>query len=99
MIIIAMHKRITPSDLSRFAQMGASTLSRNIDRMISRGWITYGPTEDGRSHLLSLTADGKTMLKKIYPAWEKAQEKAGLLLGDKLIQNIRQIDNKLLKAS
>ena len=68
-------------------------------RMINRDWVKTVATEDGRSHLLTLTAEGKKMLKQIYPAWKKAQQKTKKLLGEELVQSIQQIDHKLLTAA
>ncbi len=99
LVIIARTKQITPSQLGQFAQADASTLSRNIERMINRDWVKTVATEDGRSHLLTLTAEGKKMLKQIYPAWKKAQQKTKKLLGEELVQSIQQIDHKLLTAA
>ena len=99
LIIVWRFENITPSELSKIAQIDTSTLSRNLERIIARGWIQSTPSADGRSYHLSVTTDGKKMLKKIYPAWKKAQKKTEKLLGNELVKDIKQLDMKLLKTS
>ncbi len=95
LIIVWRFENITPSELSKIAQIDTSTLSRNLERIITRGWIQSTPSVDGRSYHLSVTTDGKKMLKKIYPAWKEAQKKTEKLLGNQLVKDIKQLDMKL----
>jgi len=99
LIIVWRFENITPTELSKIAQIDTSTLSRNLERIIARGWIQSTPSADGRSYHLSVTTDGKKMLKKIYPAWKEAQKKTEKLLGNELVKNIKQLDMKLLKTA
>ena len=99
LIIVWRFENITPSELSKIAQIDTSTLSRNLERIIARGWIQSTPSTDGRSYHLSVTTDGKKMLKKIYPAWKEAQKKTEKLLGNELVKDIKQLDMKLLKTA
>jgi len=99
LIIVGRFKNITPSELSKIAQIDISTLSRNLERIIARDWIISTPSADGRSYHLSITSGGMDMLKKIYPAWKEAQIKTEKLLGNELIKEIKQLDQKLLKIA
>ena len=99
LIIVWRFENITPTELSKIAQIDTSTLSRNLERIIARGWIQSTPSADGRSYHLSVTTDGKKMLKKIYPAWKEAQKKTEKLLGNELVKDIKQLDMKLLKTA
>ncbi len=99
LIIVWRFENITPSGLSKIAQIDTSTLSRNLERIIGRGWIQSTPSADGRSYHLSVTTDGKKMLKKIYPAWKEAQKKTEKLLGNELVKDIKQLDMKILKIA
>ncbi len=99
LIIVGRRQNITPSELSKIAKIDTSTLSRNLERIIARNWIQATPSADGRSYLLSLTTNGKMMLKKIYPAWKEAQKKTEILLGNDLTKDIKQLDQKLLKTA
>ena len=63
-----------PRDLCRLLELDASTLSRNVDRMVQQGWIASRATDDARSHLLSLTRAGERLVDDAFPAWQRAQE-------------------------
>src|SRR5262245_35283506 len=71
--------------LIRVLQMDASTLSRNLKRMNDMGWIRYAPGDDARSRRLVVTAKGRKVIEKAFPAWQEAQRKAELILGTNLI--------------
>ena len=60
-----------------------STLTRNLQPLISQGWVAEdSPTADGRSRPLSLTEQGKQLLHCAASAWSTAQTKAKALLGE-----------------
>lgn len=99
LIVIERMQRVRPADLCQYARMDASTLSRNTDRMLERGWIKAVAGEDGRSHYLAITAEGRKMLKKIYPAWKKSQQKARALLGKELVSQLHNVEEKLLSVA
>ena len=61
--------------------MEKSTLSRNVDRMRTRGWLEAVRTDDGRSTELRLTARGERLLREVHPAWARAQQRAAERLG------------------
>lgn len=63
--------------------MHKSTLSRDLTRMQTAGWIRSEADEDGRVTVLRITSGGKKLLEKTFPAWEEAQKEAGTLLGEK----------------
>jgi len=58
-----------------------STLSRNVGRMRAKGWLEVVPGEDARAQPFRLTDQGRRLLEKAVPAWERAQQQAGELLG------------------
>jgi len=49
--------------------------------MRKKGWLEEVPGEDARSHPFRLTKEGKRLIDKVIPAWEKAQAEAKELLG------------------
>ena len=71
-----------PAEISSRLKMDISTVSRNVDRMRTRGWIEVIDDErDARAHQLRLSVDGQRLLEKAKPAWEEAQDKVKALLG------------------
>jgi DNA-binding MarR family transcriptional regulator len=70
-----------PQRVCEILQMDVSTLSRNAERMIAKGWLEAVPGEDGRMQSLRVTARGSRLLEQAIPAWEQAQRRARGLLG------------------
>ena len=81
LVAIGNLEPVRPGDLCRRLELDASTLSRNVDRMVQQGWIRSEPGADLRSHLLSLSDDGARIVHDAYPAWQRAQAEALELLG------------------
>ena len=71
-----------PARLSDLLHLERSTLSRNVERMRRQGWLQTEPGADARRHLVSVTAEGLTLIERAKPAWEVAQVRAAALLGD-----------------
>ena len=82
-ILVATAKLGTarPADLCASLHLEVSTLSRNVERMKSRGWLEEVPDGDGRARPFRLTAEGASLLKASGPAWKRAQERTRALLG------------------
>src|SRR5271167_1744023 len=95
LVSVANRKKCRPSELAKVLQMDESTLSRNVERMCARGWLRLEPDEDRRSHLITITDKGSTMIQKAYPGWQKAQEEAGSQLGEDGIAALRSAIRKL----
>ena len=71
-----------PAEICDRLKMDISTVSRNAERMRASGWIEVVDDErDARAHQFRLNAQGRQLLEKAKPAWEKAQTKAKKLLG------------------
>lgn len=71
-----------PAEVCAILELDTSTLSRTVERMVANGWLEILPGDDGRSHPFRLTDEGKRLMERAIPAWEKAQAEAKKLLGD-----------------
>ena len=71
-----------PAEICKFLELDASTLSRNVERMVANGWLEILPDEDGRSHPFRLTEAGRQLMEKAIPVWEQAQAQAQSILGE-----------------
>lgn len=80
-----------PADLCNSLHLDVSTLSRNVDRMKSRGWIETVPGEDARSQPFRLTTAGRNVLEKAMPAWSSAQRKIKDMLGESIVQQLNLV--------
>jgi DNA-binding MarR family transcriptional regulator len=96
-ILVATAKLGTarPTEVCEHLHLDVSTLSRNVERMKARGWLEVVPEEDARSQPFRLTAQGKRLIEKAIPAWEKAQQQASELLGS---EGISLLDKAAKKA-
>jgi DNA-binding MarR family transcriptional regulator len=70
-----------PTKVCEVLQLDASTLSRNVERMRAKGWLEVVPGADARMQAFRLTTQGRRLLEWAVPAWERAQQQAGELLG------------------
>ena len=83
LVAVAMLPDTSPTEVCRWLQMDASTLSRTLERLGTRGWVeTLPDAGDGRTHRLRLTPEGDALLTDLYPAWQEAQGRAAELLGE-----------------
>jgi DNA-binding MarR family transcriptional regulator len=71
-----------PAAVCRVLRMDASTLSRNVDRMLAKGWLEVIEDSDARRQPFRLTTSGRRLVEKAVPAWRRAQDQATGLLGD-----------------
>lgn len=92
-ILVATAKLGTahPADVCRHLHLDASTLSRNVERMKSRGWLEVVHDVDGRSQPFRLTAAGRKLLGKAAPLWKQAQTRVKAMLGNKLSELLKDV--------
>ena len=84
-----------PADVCAILRLDTSTLSRNVERMRTQGWLEVVPAEDARTQPFRLTAQGKRLLEQAAPAWQKAQQEAEKLLGDDGVALLGKLVGKL----
>ncbi|OWK45535.1 MarR family winged helix-turn-helix transcriptional regulator [Fimbriiglobus ruber] len=84
-----------PAEVCDILELDTSTLSRTVERMVANGWLEILPDDDGRSHPFRLTDDGKRLMEKAIPAWEKAQTDAKKLLGE---DGLRLLDTAIQRV-
>ena len=88
--------RLKPCELCQAMKIDASTVSRNVERLVGRGWLRTEPGEDDRSHVLIVTTKGKRLLEKGVVAWQKAQKQTTALVGEEGVKAIHRLSEKLL---
>lgn len=82
LVALALLGESRPSRLGDLLHLERSTVSRTLERMRRQGWVTTSPDEDARTHLVSVTDAGRTLLERVKPAWDEAQAQAVALLGE-----------------
>jgi DNA-binding MarR family transcriptional regulator len=91
LVITAKVGTARPADVCELLTLDPSTLSRNLGRMHSHGWLENVEAEDARTAPFQLTTRGKRLLEKAIPAWKKAQHEAEKILGADGIAVLEQI--------
>ncbi|QVL30732.1 winged helix-turn-helix transcriptional regulator [Telmatocola sphagniphila] len=86
-----------PAQVCEILELDTSTLSRTVERMVENGWLEILPDEDGRSHPFRLTEEGRRLMEKAIPAWEKAQAEAKKLLGGQGLQMLESAIERVKK--
>src|SRR5262249_30692717 len=73
LVAIACLGEARQQDVCQSLHLEKSTLSRDVVRMRSQGWLDAVPGEDGRTILLRITPAGKRLVEHAIPAWQQAQ--------------------------
>jgi DNA-binding MarR family transcriptional regulator len=92
---VALLGESRPAAVSQILRIEKSTLSRDVELMKRNGWLQSDPATGGRNQTLRLTPEGKRILAKIEPSWEKAQAEARLLIGQDGEAALRQMASRL----
>lgn len=67
--ILAETTRMTPQDIGKAGELDKITVSRAAAALLKRGLVAQDRNpEDGRSHFLTLTPEGKALYEQIVPA-------------------------------
>ena len=61
--------------------MERTTLTRNLTLLEQRKWISIKPGDDPRSRIIAITAQGRGVVRRVFPYWSKAQAHVGKMLG------------------
>jgi DNA-binding MarR family transcriptional regulator len=61
--------------------MERTTLTRNLAPLEQQGWISIHAGDDPRARMISITGQGRGVVRRSFPFWSKAQAHIGKLLG------------------
>ncbi len=98
LIVTARLGLARPAQVCDLLQLDASTLSRNVKPLQARGWLEVVPDEDARAQPFRLTPQGRRLIEKAVPAWERAQRQAAELLGEEGIGLLDRAARKLRES-
>lgn len=82
-LLVSIHL-VESTPITRLAQelfTDQTTLTRNLKLLEKRGLVAIEPGEDRRVKLVSLTAEGRSVLAQAMPLWEQAQAEVENRLG------------------
>ena len=96
-LLVAIAVMPTPRarDLAATLCLEKSTVSRNLLRLVERGWVVEEVEEDARSRRLSLSSAGASLLQRVLPDWERAQERVVAAIGKEGATQIAALARKL----
>jgi DNA-binding MarR family transcriptional regulator len=97
--LIVMVSRLGPvsrAEIGRHNFQERSTLTRNLQLLLSEGWLEEVPKSSrGRGRLLVVTELGKDLLKQVAPSWRRAQKQAKAILGHAGAAAVIDVANEL----
>jgi len=79
---LAAAGEVNQKRLSEGFVMDSTTLTRTLERMQKRGWISVTQGKDKRERLFILTAAGKRQMAKAKPHWVLAESRLRNELGE-----------------
>jgi DNA-binding MarR family transcriptional regulator len=83
LVVMARLGTASRAEIGRVNHQDRSTLTRNLQLILSAGWAEEIPhTAGGRSRPIALTTAGKELLRNAATAWRAAQVEAKALLGE-----------------
>lgn len=100
LVVVAQVGPVRRIEIGRMIHLDPSTLTRNLQVMLTNGWIeevTDG--EDGRGLPLQATKSGKALLEEVSPAWKRAQTKAQKLIGVDGAALLRKLSSELFATT
>jgi DNA-binding MarR family transcriptional regulator len=77
-------------DICRALHLDKSTLSRDVERMKTQGWLEKLSGQDRRTGLLRITRQGEKLLKQTFPPWNQAQQQARTLLREEDVAGLNR---------
>jgi DNA-binding MarR family transcriptional regulator len=83
LLLGVLHQRGPSSlaELREITHMRVSTISRNLNLMRKRKWLAKVSDKKNRRGIISITKEGRLMLRTAHPLWKKAQHEALRALG------------------
>ena len=89
LIVVAKLEPASPGEVAGRLNMEKSTLSRNVERMRTRGWIEVSEAPAGRGQVLVVGQAGRRLIEDAWPHWRQAQQRAEALLGVDGLRSVR----------
>lgn len=97
MMLVNDHPGIGPKQLADYLNLAPSTVTRFVDTLISKGYLTKSTL--GKNTLIEITESGKSLLKPIQEAWKNLYYRYSDILGEengkKLTRQVDQASSKI----
>ena len=95
---VVAHGPMAAGALATALRMDASTLSRNLQPLVTQGWLELARGEDARSRIVQATDAGRAQRTLGQRAWKRAQLALNARLGAERIAALHElVDDCLLQ--
>ena len=84
-----------PTKLGDVLQLERSTISRNLNLLLKRGWIEAVSSDAKGVREVTLTSAGRKKVESVLPDWRQAQQQAAELLGSAGVKAVQKMANSL----
>ncbi len=95
LMVVGKKGSTNQKEVADFLFIDQSTMSRDLNKLISKGLIEVAKGEDARHSQLELTHKGYKLLEEIIPVWKQVHDKVEKTLGSFSIANIDLITEGL----
>jgi DNA-binding MarR family transcriptional regulator len=95
---LSLTGEVSQGELGEILAMDSTTLTRTLEIMGRRGWISKRHGKDRRERWLRLAKDGEAQLNRALPYWQKVQSRLRRQLGDERWDNLLNITNEVTSA-
>ena len=89
LFIIGKRRKVHQKTLAELLVLDQSTMSRDLKKLVDKGWVRKHKGSDQRFSELELTNEGYALLEEVVPVWEKMHHQMQDILGT---YNLQQID-------
>jgi DNA-binding MarR family transcriptional regulator len=82
-ILVVVGKMIAPKQtaVAEWLCMDKSTMSRELERLVDKGFLETVKGNDGRATHLKMTTEGRDFIEGVIPAWKQAQREVEEIIG------------------
>ncbi|MDI4239416.1 MarR family transcriptional regulator [Bradyrhizobium sp. 31Argb] len=92
LVVIARLGEASRAEIGRQNHQERSTLTRNLQLMLSEGWIMETAASNSRGgRAIAITKAGRKLLSEAAPAWRAAQKLGKDLLGESGVAAVKSI--------
>jgi len=95
---LSLAGEVTQGLLGQILAMDSTSLTRTLNVMKRRGWISQRRGQDRREWLISLSPAGQDQLKRALPKWRSVQQRLHSRLGNELWDNLLNVSEKVTGA-
>lgn len=84
LLFIGKVKTTNQKMIAEMLMINFSTVSRDLTKMDTAGWLSISKGADARNAQVSLSKKGLTLLATVLPVWGKINDDMNQLLGDRI---------------